>query len=107
MPGRAAIVWAVRVEVHGPSMLPTLAPGDRLLVLRWPRRLLRPGHLVALRTPERTVVKRVAALHRAGTADLRGDNAGASTDYPHAALADVVGRVVYRYAPSDRAGRVH
>jgi phage repressor protein C with HTH and peptisase S24 domain len=95
-----------RVEVHGPSMLPTLAPGDRLLVVPWPRRLLRPGHLVALRTPERTVVKRIAARTNR-TADLRGDNPAASTDYPAAPLADIRGRVVYRYAPSDRAGRVH
>ena len=87
-------------------MLPTLAPGDRLLVLRWPRRLLRPGHVVALRTPERAVVKRIAAI-TANTAELRGDNPAASSDYPAAALADVVGRVVSRYAPSDRAGRVH
>jgi signal peptidase I len=87
-------------------MLPTLAPGDRLLVLRWPRRLLRPGHLVALKTAERTVVKRVAARTET-TADLRGDNAGASTDYLAAPLSDVLGRVVYRYAPTDRAGRVH
>jgi len=95
-----------RVEVQGPSMLPTLRPGDRLLVVRWPRRLLKPGHLVALQTPERTVVKRVAAVHTT-TADLKGDNAGASTDYPDAALADIVGRAVYRYAPSHRAGLLH
>jgi phage repressor protein C with HTH and peptisase S24 domain len=95
-----------RVEVAGDSMFPTLRAGDRLLVLRWPRRLLRPGHLVAVDTPERAVVKRIAAVTR-GRVDLRGDNAGASTDYPDTPLAAVLGRVVYRYAPNDRAGRVH
>jgi len=41
-----------RVEVSGASMLPALRPGDRLVVLRLPRRWpLRPGQLVALRDP--------------------------------------------------------
>ena len=97
-----------RVEVHGPSMLPTLQPGDRLLVVRWPQRLLRPGHLIAVRTPERVVVKRVAAIH-GNTVTVLGDNAGASTDsrqFGPVAAAEVVGRAVYRYAPTPRAGRL-
>jgi signal peptidase I len=95
-----------RVEVHGDSMRPGLQPGDRLLVVAWPRRLLKPGHLVALTTPERTVVKRIAAVDRRA-ADLRGDNAGASTDYPGVPLSRIEGRAVYRYAPTSRAGLLH
>jgi signal peptidase I len=87
-------------------MVPTLRPGDRLLVVRWPRRLLKPGHLVAVRTPERVVVKRIAAVN-GDTFDLQGDNAEASTDYPGLSRSEVLGRALYRYAPTDRAGRLH
>jgi signal peptidase I len=80
-------------------MLPTLRPGDRLLVVAWPR----PGQLVAVRTPTGTVIKRIGAVAQT-TVDLAGDNAGASTDYPATPKAAVLGRAVYRYAPSDRAG---
>ena len=93
-----------RVEVHGDSMRPTLVPGDRLLVLRLP---VRVGHLVAVRTPERVVVKRVVRADRAAaTVDVAGDNKAASTDYGGVARKDVLGRVVYRYAPEGRVGRV-
>ena len=96
-----------RVEVHGESMTPTLLPGDRLLVLHWPRALLKPGHLVAVGRPERVVVQRVATTN---PLTVLGDNAGASTDsrqFGSVDPKDVLGRAVYRYAPSGRAGRLH
>lgn len=96
-----------RVEVHGESMTPTLQPGDRLLVVRWPSALLKPGHLVAVRRPERVVVKRLKTVD---PITVEGDNAGASTDSRHYGSVDrkdVLGRAVYRYAPSARAGRLH
>lgn len=92
-----------RVVVHGDSMRPTLHPGDRLLVLRL---RIKPGDLVAIRTPDRTVVKRVTAVTPT-TVDAAGDNPAASTDYPSVPRQEVVGRAVYRYAPSDRVGRLH
>ncbi|HZQ28381.1 MAG TPA: S26 family signal peptidase, partial [Acidimicrobiales bacterium] len=64
-----------RVEVTGDSMRPTLEPGDRLLVVRWP--WLRAGQLVAVpdpRQPDRVVVKRIAACDGA-TVTVLGDNA--------------------------------
>jgi signal peptidase I len=94
--------------VDGGSMRPTLAQGDRVLVL--PPALLRPrrGAVVVLpdpRTPERTTIKRVAALPGerlrvegtelvAGANQLivLGDDPGASTDsrvYGPVAAADV------------------
>jgi nickel-type superoxide dismutase maturation protease len=96
------------VVVDGDSMRPGLEPGDRLLVLR-----LRPrvGDVVALRDPRqasRIIVKRVVAIDTDGI-DVRGDNLGASTDsraFGPVARRDVLGRVVYRYAPAPRAGRV-
>jgi nickel-type superoxide dismutase maturation protease len=99
------------VEVAGDSMRPTLVPGDRLLVVPWPRHLLRPGHLVAVpdpRDPGRTLVKRVTATTRR-TLTLAGDDPARSTDSRHfgpVARTAVLGRAVYRYAPTARAGPV-
>ena len=90
-------------------MLPTLQPGDRLLVRRGGR--LAPGDVVAVadpRQPDRVLVKRVASV--SGEAiEVRGDNHEASTDsrlLGPVPQAGVWGRVVYRYAPADRRGRL-
>lgn len=151
-------VWAwcfERVTVAGTSMVPTLLPGDRLLVWRgvgrrthrgagrrtrretsWragPRASRRAGEgcragdLVVVRGQETggaaagqaagglvpgqepaPVVKRVVAVG-AGGVTVAGDNPAASTDsrtYGPVPLADVRGRVVYRYAPAGRVGRL-
>jgi nickel-type superoxide dismutase maturation protease len=98
-----------RVAVEGTSMAPTLLPGDRLLVARLGR--IVPGHLVALpdpRHPGRLVVKRVAALSE-GEVELLGDNPEHSTDsrsFGPVPLTSLRGRVLRRYAPADRRGRV-
>ena len=79
----AGAVWRTcvcRVAVEGSSMMPTLAPGDRLLVVRLGRP--RPGDLVALRDPDdpaRLLVKRIKARGPAGV-EVRGDNEAASRD---------------------------
>lgn len=91
-------------------MAPTLSPGDRLVVRRWP---CRPtvGALVVVadpRVPARPVVKRVAAVGPGGIT-VHGDNPAASTDsrtYGPVPATAVRGRVVYRYAPQDRVGRL-
>jgi len=76
------IGWAIRrLRVEGPSMLPTLVPGEVVTALR-PWRRLRVGDVVALRDPRdasRWIVKRCVARH-GDRLELRGDNAGASTD---------------------------
>ena len=101
--------WPVgRVEVVGDSMLPALAPGDRLLVVAAPAGV---GDIVAVtdpRTPARTLVKRVAARGPEGVTVL-GDNPAASTDsraLGPVAPAAIRGRAVYRYFPESRRGRV-
>jgi nickel-type superoxide dismutase maturation protease len=112
----AAGLWRSlrRVEVTGSSMRPTLMPGDRLVVIAppfgpvpWPR----PGDIVALRDPrraDRILVKRVASTHpRAGTLEVLGDDPRASADsrsFGPVPRTSIVGRAVYRYAPSDRKG---
>lgn len=98
-----------RVVVEGRSMAPTLLPGDRLLVAR--HRRLRRGDLVAVadpRLPRRLLVKRVAAVN-GRSLELRGDNPEASTDsrsFGDVPRSLVRGRVVRRYAPAHRRGRV-
>ena len=98
-----------RVEVVGDSMLPALAPGDRLVVVRGGRAAV--GDIVAVidpRTPDRTLVKRVAARRPEGVIVL-GDNAAASTDsraLGPVAEAAIRGRAVYRYYPESRRGRL-
>ena len=69
------------VEVRGRSMLPTLRPGDRLLVIR-PWRPVRVGDVVLAPDPRderRELVKRVVAVDASGVT-LRGDNPASSTD---------------------------
>ena len=100
-----------RVVVRGDSMMPTLQPDDRLLLVRswWPR----PGYMVAVRDPrarQRLLVKRVAGVdRRSRLVTVLGDNPGSSTDsrdFGPVPLRSVLGRVVYRYAPVARAGWV-
>ena len=91
-------------------MAPTLLAGDRLLV--WRTRSVAVGDLVAVPDPRdaaRVLVKRVAAVGPDGTLDVRGDAPGASTDSRTFGAVDpatVGGRVVWRYAPEARAGRI-
>ena len=79
-----------RVEVSGPSMRPTLEPGDWALAIA-PERV-RPGDVVVVQHPERPgfeIVKRVVAVagdrapDGAGAADrvwVEGDDLSSSTD---------------------------
>ncbi|MGI8777855.1 MAG: nickel-type superoxide dismutase maturation protease [Acidimicrobiales bacterium] len=98
-----------RVEVVGDSMRPALEPGDRLVLSR--SRCPRPGELVAVadpRQPRRTVLKRLVEVSPAGLTVL-GDNASASTDsrtFGPVGADAVRGRVIYRYHPAHRRGRL-
>ncbi len=123
----AAEFIAVPWSVAGPSMQPTLWDGERVLVDVWSYRNRRPriGEVVLVEGPDGTwLVKRMAALP-AGTAApdprvwgespagrslwLLGDNPASSADSRRfgAVPADRVrGRVVLRFWPPNRAGRV-
>lgn len=90
-------------------MTPTLLPGDRVVAVGWRRP--RANELVATRDPrhrQRVIVKRVVAVDGDGI-EVAGDNPDCSTDSRHFGPIPwplVVGRVVYRYAPADRQGRL-
>ncbi|HVE47194.1 MAG TPA: nickel-type superoxide dismutase maturation protease [Acidimicrobiales bacterium] len=102
----AVFTFLRRVEVHGDSMLPTLRAGDRLLVFRTDR--ARPGRLVVVLDPRRPghpLVKRVSGVQDA-KAFVVGDNPGSSTDSAVFGAVDIEGRVLYRYHPEHRRGRV-
>jgi nickel-type superoxide dismutase maturation protease len=104
--GRAALPLGV-AEVTGPSMVPTLYHGDRLLVHYGAR--VRPGDIVVLRHPfqqDLLVIKR-AAERREGGWWVLGDNAyagGDSTDYGAVPDDLILGKVRFRYRPR-RAGQ--
>ncbi|KUO14660.1 nickel-type superoxide dismutase maturation protease [Streptomyces dysideae] len=105
--GRALLPFGV-AEVTGPSMVPTLRHGDRLVVHYEAR--IRPGDVVVLRHPfqqDLLVVKR-AAERRDGGWWVLGDNAyagGDSTDYGTVPEDLVLGRVRFRYRPRQEAQR--
>jgi nickel-type superoxide dismutase maturation protease len=107
--------WLDVVEVHGASMVPSLLPGDRLLVesRSYQGRPPRPGEVVLAadpRKPERELIKRVETVDEAAaSADLRGDAPEASTDsreFGTVPLSEIRWRAVFRYWPPQRAGRL-
>jgi nickel-type superoxide dismutase maturation protease len=97
-----------RLEVEGESMLPTLAPGDRVLV--WRTHRARVGDIVLVQDPRdgRLLIKRVKGL-RARDVFVEGDNPAHSTDsrsFGWLPSARIRGRALWRYWPSERAGRL-
>ncbi|MCH0563997.1 MULTISPECIES: nickel-type superoxide dismutase maturation protease [unclassified Streptomyces] len=105
--GRAVLPFGL-AEVTGPSMVPTLHHGDRLLVQYGAR--IRPGDVIVLRHPfqqDLLVVKRAVELRESGWWVL-GDNGyagGDSTDYGAVPEELVLGRVRFRYRPPRPARR--
>ena len=95
----------IRVLVAGPSMVPTLRSGDAVLVRRGGR--TRPGDVVLARFrsgTDRLVVKR-AVRPQDGGWWIEGDNPHASDDSRRYGVADIHGRVLWRYWPPSRLPR--
>ncbi|BAL92505.1 putative signal peptidase [Actinoplanes missouriensis 431] len=85
--------------VQGPSMVPTLRSGDAVLVRRGGR--IRPGDVVVAgfrSRPGLLVVKR-AIREQDGGWWLEGDNQLVIDDSRAYGVADVLGRVTFRYWP--------
>lgn len=113
-----ALPWVVA----GPSMEPTLRPGDRVIVDVWTyrQRRPRPGEVAVLRGAgpgQAHLVKRVVPApdptraRSGGQAGLwvEGDNPGRSLDsrrFGPVPAERLVGRVVWRYWPPSRAGPI-
>ena len=89
------------VLVQGPSMAPTLRHGDAVLVRGGGRRGYRPGDIVVAvfrSRPELLVIKRL--IRPAGDGWwLEGDNTLITDDSRRYGVADVLGRVTFRYWP--------
>lgn len=110
-PSRFRRWWSRRVVVRDESMLPTLLPGDRLLVDRraYRHRPPRVGEVVVLFDPEdatRWLVKRVSLVDATGqTVEVRGDAAEMARDsrrFGPVPTRSVVGRVYRCYFPPER-----
>jgi len=87
------------VLVRGPSMAPTLLSGDALIVRRGGR--ARAGDVVVARfrsRPDLLVVKRAVRTQDGGWW-VRGDNDLVTDDSRAYGVADVIGRVLWRYYP--------
>ncbi|HEV7188745.1 MAG TPA: S26 family signal peptidase [Blastococcus sp.] len=98
--------WAL-ARVTGPSMVPTVRHGDRLLVRRVrPGAAVRPGDVVLARFPARPELLVVKRVRRAvpGGYWVEGDNPLVTDDSRAFGVAVVVGRVVCRLRP--RPGRL-
>lgn len=104
-----------RYEVAGESMLPTLRPGDFLIVDRsaYVHAGPAPGHIAIAadpRVPENDLVKRITGVRAAdGSAWLEGDNPPYSTDsrtFGWVPRDSLRGRARFRYWPPTSAGRL-
>jgi len=115
--GAAFLLATRRFQVEGRSMLPTYAPGDRVLVNRFAyvNARPRPGDVVVVRLPggeARTAVKRIAAAPGDSAPGpgggalgpdewwVMGDNPDESTDSRHFGplhRRDILGKVLLKY----------
>ncbi len=92
----------LRADVRGPSMVPTLYDGDRVLVRRGAP--VRAGDLVLARFAgvDRLVVKRAVRPVDGARWWLASDNPYAGGDSAVHGAAEVVAKVVWRYRPLRR-----
>jgi phage repressor protein C with HTH and peptisase S24 domain len=90
-----------RVIVSGPSMVPTLRDGDRVLVRLGAA--VRPGDVVLARFAllDRLVIKRAVRADGDGWW-LASDNPYVGGDSATHGVATVFGRVIWRYRPLRR-----
>ena len=121
----AGLAWAclrfrpTRVAIEGPSMMPTLFPGDWALAVE--ARTYAPGDVVVVEHPGRPgyeMVKRIAAGPGSVVGDRRlgpdewwvlGDHEASSTDSRHLGPVHrdaLRAKVALVYWPKERRGRV-
>ena len=107
-----AFAAARRITVRGPSMYPTLRPGDRILFDRLAYRIADPqtGEIVLARhssRPRVLFIKRIGDASHSGEYHLLGDNPDASTDSRTLGpfrREDILAKAWLIYWPIDRFG---
>jgi nickel-type superoxide dismutase maturation protease len=100
-----------RFVVRDMSMSPTLRPGDRVVALQW---WWRPqvADVVVFREPDAHLtfaVKRIVRIEADGQLSVQGDNLNVSRDSREFGPVPrnlIVGKVMYRYLPAERRGRL-
>jgi phage repressor protein C with HTH and peptisase S24 domain len=106
VPREYRLQWPFRrILVSGTSMTPALRPGDMLVVRM--TTTVRVGDIVLARfaaMPDRLVLKRAIRPVEGGWW-VHGDNGGGSDDSRRYGVAEVLGRVVWRYWPLVRRPR--
>ena len=106
--------WPARVAIEGPSMEPTIAAGDWLLVdpLGYLHAPPEEDDLVLAadpRDPALVLIKRVVSVDPDGWLRLEGDDPMRSTDSRVFGAVDprtVTGRPWFRYWPPNRVGHI-
>lgn len=88
-----------RFTVFGDSMLPTLKPGQDILVFTWAYIFFQPkvGDIVVIKVSDREMVKRIQNYHGRDIYVI-GDNEKESTDsrnFGPINKSDVIGKVVF------------
>jgi len=86
-----------RFTVFGNSMIPTLKPGQDVLVLCWFYRL-KIGDLVAFNKNGKEMIKRIKQMSSDRGIFVQGDNESESTDSRNFGWIDkknIIGKVIY------------
>lgn len=90
------MVLIARFKVSGHSMLPTLKPGQEILVSNMPYLFFKPkpGDLVTFKDGNKFIVKRIKLVtgHRSL---VTGDNQNDSKDYGWINKKQIIGKVIY------------
>jgi signal peptidase I len=91
--------FLLRFKVSGHSMLPTLKPGQEILVSSLPYLFIKPrvGDVIAFKDGDIFIVKRITEI-TGEKLHVMGDNKNDSRDYSWIERKRVIGKVIYIYA---------
>jgi|SRR3990170_1151410 len=89
-----------RFTVSGRSMLPTLKPGQDVLVFNWAYVFSRPkvGDIVVIKKNGADIVKRIGQITSDRNIFVQGDNTNESTDsrsFGQIKRSEIVGKVIF------------
>ena len=85
-----------RFKVSGHSMVPTLKPGQEILVSSLPFFFRNPstGDLIAFKNENQFIVKRIMEV-KGDRVLVKGDNTGDTKDYGWVERKKIIGKVIY------------